>query len=1741
MLVEELAAILVPTPGTILRKLVAHRRGSPVPAARMGRLLAFERERQLREREAPRVAVAISPDGTPAKPQQLAVGSWRLARRVVSSDSERGRAAYIGAHLCRRALDHPVLGEALQPDALALARAIGVQIDGGPHDAEDWSELNAAFIAAQPLAGPESLSPEQHRAEDALEASGLSPTALFFGSEGPAGSSGSLDLQLALVPDEGEPFDELVRRRAGPERARETLAFLQEWGTLCDELGRPPTVDDYATRWATTAAEARRRTTAFGEVVPEGSPDAIWRLLNEGGSGAEERPAFARIVSRRVLAGAEPPQLAGYFLSSLERQLSDALAKRLRDARLVPLAEPAGAALEATRLFALADCAFNEWVPRALRSLGIQAENEVRDLEEIGLLSSPHAAKLAAERLGSCWRRQREPRVREALSRTQRLTRLCAELDLANPPDGVAPLLPGASLGAAALAASAETGALDVVAAARTALNLLSADDPWRARRPTAPRAVTRSPEWVDATALDQLSDRLEARDLLPELIRRLLAASPNVTWWEMRAGVGIGDPGYDGRVEASFGDAWIPPGQSVWELSTATDVGGKARRDLRKRIEDPAVADPNTATFVFVTSRIWRGGHEAARRWLEEGPWKEIRVIDAETLAAWLQEYPGVHLWISERLGMHPQRARTLADWWARLAARTQPAIPAALLLAGREGEAAELRRKIEAPESTTAVRARSREEAIAFVAAALGADDRRRVVPGEPVIVTDPEVFERLISQPGHGLLIVAFDAPEAPLAAGGHPVVVTLGAGHPQRPESIQLPRVSRTAAADALRDAGLSFNRAEALAVVARRSFTALQRRMSPLPNTAMPDWAREKPATVAALATVGTWTEGDADMSIAAEIAALSAAELESELKRLTTVEDPPFIESGGRWLTISPEDLWEMVGRALDRPALGRWQAAALRVLGEQDPVLDLPPEERAMAGLRGVRREFSETLRNGLARSAALLGARGDHPLSEEEVHAGARVRELVHELLDLPSSEQLYRRWCALSSLLPALAEGAPEQFLDVLERDLRQEAPALAATLDDREADPLFSSSPHTGLLWALEVLAWSPDHLTRVALALGRLAELDPPEARLANRPASSLRDILLPWLPQTTASVEQRCEAIDALRMRHPDVAWRLCLDLLPTFGGSSSGTRPPLFRDWQREGEQPDQEEWWGMVEASTARVLADVEREPGRFPAAVEHLAGLTRAGREQLLGMLGGLDAATLTDEDRQALWRKLLDEAGRHGSFPEAEWALPREIVIRMREIADRLEDRSSPARYARLFDWHPDLPDVDREDLPAYDAAVDEARGVAVREVHERHGDTGLLALVEASPLPGYVGKAVAEVAGDAAREVAFECLGAEGRRGEFVRGWIAAMERRFGTSWVELALQEVRALDPEAQADFVLALKATPATWELLGRLGPEAAEHYWRRLNPHLIDGAGATRAAEEFLAREELWRALEVLAFALHQKVSPPVKLVERALWMPIERPDLDPRQVRAADVGELLDYLGAEEADADDLARLEWQYYGLLRNQRTPRALVAAMTSSPELFVQLVEIVYRADEEEPEGSGDSEEAPDPAMASQAWSVLHQVRAFPGQDESGGVDATELRGWVSRARELLAASGRREIGDQTIGQLLARGPAGGDGVWPCEPVRDLLEELDSEQFAIGMRIGRYNQRGPTMRAVYAGGEQEHELAQRYAAEATTLQPRWPAAAALLRDLAQSYEHDARRHDEEAERRQDAN
>jgi hypothetical protein len=250
------------------------------------------------------------------------------------------------------------------------------------------------------------------------------------------------------------------------------------------------------------------------------------------------------------------------------------------------------------------------------------------------------------------------------------------------------------------------------------------------------------------------------------------------------------------------------------------------------------------------------------------------------------------------------------------------------------------------------------------------------------------------------------------------------------------------------------------------------------------------------------------------------------------------------------------------LGNRLTDDDLDRFEAVAKSVLGERDPKLELPKEERYAASIHNKELKHSPLLRKGLAETLALMGSRPQALSACSMGKAETTAILVVRSLLNKADWE----RWASLDSHLPLLAEAAPDEFLDAVESVLVDLSSTPFHELFAQEGTAGIGGGNYmSGLLWALEGLAWNSDYLPRVSLILADIASVDP-GGNWLNRPANSLADIFLPWHVQTTAPFEKRKNAIETVLREQPEVGWSLILALLPHSHGFTSGCHRPVWR-----------------------------------------------------------------------------------------------------------------------------------------------------------------------------------------------------------------------------------------------------------------------------------------------------------------------------------------------------------------------------------------------------------------------------------------------------------------------------------------------------------------------------------------------------------------------------------------------
>jgi hypothetical protein len=1254
---------------------------------------------------------------------------------------------------------------------------------------------------------------------------------------------------------------------------------------------------------------------------------------------------------------------------------------------------------------------------------------------------------------------------------------------------------------------------------------------------------------FVTAQDLQTWAQSIDASLLLPLVVRRLVyATTPDLRHCDFPAGDGIRESGLDGITTADTGTAFVPSGAAAWELSVEKGVGAKANKDYESRTANPLELNPAATAFVFVTARTWRNKRKWAAERTAEGNWREVRAYDAHSLEQWLDLAPGVALWLSEHLGKAALGARDLRTFFDEWSRATEPALAASFLLAGRSEVASEIQEWVKQGSGILSVQAESRSEATGVVAAALSTmpeDDSERAL-SRAIVVEDVYAWRRLSRSTTPLNLIALFDGgDEIPAAVRtGHRVIIPLGAGDPSTQSGRLVPRINRGAATEALVATGVPRDRADDIAAMGHRGMTALRRSIALSPSLRVPSWSTPAAGrTLRHAVLLGAWNdEYEGDKEAVEVTSGVSYDAARGESMNACAGSDPLLRNSGSAWYLVNRLDAWKLLSRLLTKDDLNRFAEVATAVLTSPNPAFDLQDEERWMAGILGERPKYSGLLRGAIADTLAIMaiGAPEDPAIATA---VDGCVFRVVRDTLAAANED--WRVWASLEMVLRPLAEAKPDLFLDAVDKGLQGESPILLKLFTDSDSG-LFSSSPHTGLLWALEGLAWSPGHLGRVVLALARLSEIDP-GGRLGNRPKTSLNGMFRPWLPQTSAKLDRRLQVLDSLRERSPNIAWSVLLSMLPEHHVIAFPASRPLWRDWAPDDpSRPSHQEYDSAINEVVSRLLADVGRSGTRWASVIEALPNVSAEDHSRILERIYTLDIAELDPQDGAALWTALRDLVAKHRAFPESSWAMPSGMVDKVEAVRGRFEPSDPAARFAWLFSHHPDLPEgrpTLGENWDDYFAEVERQRADALMNVADMLGSDGVIAIARAAEDAGSVGSTAAGLKSMIAREdelLSAHLASTEAKLADFAYRFALKRTKDSGKQWVITKLQSVgESWSPKQRAHVLLTLPANSENWQLVASTEPETRKSYWGLLTPYGIADDDVCEAVEQLLGTQRPNAAVTLLALRKHAVASCLPQAVQ-ALHDAgaVDSKEDAPIGSFTYHVAELLEALGSTpNVDRAELARLEWRWLPILdvRHRHEPKALHALLAGDPAFFVESITFVFRAENEERHELSEEEKE----RHHRGYALLQSWRRVPGTMQDGNVDSDVLQAWVSSARSRLAEVGRLAIGDQMIGQMLSGSGPDPDGSWPVRAVRNVIETAMSNDLEKGFEIGLYNSRGVVTKNPDAGGDKERSLASKYQRFSEAVADRWPRTAAVLRGIADTYRRDAAREDLEADLHQD--
>lgn len=600
--------------------------------------------------------------------------------------------------------------------------------------------------------------------------------------------------------------------------------------------------------------------------------------------------------------------------------------------------------------------------------------------------------------------------------------------------------------------------------------------------------------------------------------------------------------------------------------------------------------------------------------------------------------------------------------------------------------------------------------------------------------------------------------------------------------------------------------------------------------------------------------------------------------------------------------------------------------------------------------------------------------------------------------------------------------------------------------------------------SNLLWALEILAWSPEYLVHSISVLGLLEALPYERTNWTNTPINSIVSILLPWYPQTMADLEKRKNALKCLKTDNPRVFWSTLKKLLPNKTRSTSGNPRPKYLKL----EIPEE------VKVTNAEAHEC-------YVYLVELAVDTARNKNEKLIELidqLGYMYEPTLTDyldclengfefdtdENTFEVWIKLRECMAR---IEPTEGKVIYKQIDRIRQLTEKMEPTDIRVKHREwylgnryLFDkgnyanrWKM-LEDKKlsavKEIFDEYGSEEVERFGSAVKNVHDVANKLGHF--LKPKEMSSIIEKCFI---GILSKEFTINCL-------------ISFVYTQGAEKLLETSLCHM-------EDEFTLEiLSKIPFSLQLLDVINQVLDDDtaYWEKaVMPYgcYEDETEALKIiVEKLVACKRYVTAVNIIGHSECEAVIN-AECIYKLMKLAGTEESIGVETLDDYAVQKIIGWFQQQEdIDLELRSDIEFIYLPMLDeySEVRPRALNTRLSLESEYFCSLIELFYK------ERNGEKREIElNKSLSDRLYEILFQFKVTPGIDWNGNFDAKRFDYWMKTVKTWSRDNDRYEVAMHTVGSGLSYAELDEDKL-PQTAVIEELNRVENEELRRGYYLG---------------------------------------------------------------------
>lgn len=861
-------------------------------------------------------------------------------------------------------------------------------------------------------------------------------------------------------------------------------------------------------------------------------------------------------------------------------------------------------------------------------------------------------------------------------------------------------------------------------------------------------------------------------------------------------------------------------------------------------------------------------------------------------------------------------------------------------------------------------------------------------------------------------------------------------------------------------------------------------------------------------TWATIALIGRWDEhNEYDVSALEQLVGVPYGVFQHECRDLLLSHPGLLSLKNGLWKLANRKNMLENVREQYFDDTIKSAFQIASSFLTENSKQITEDGEFSIVIPASG-RFSNSDSFRSGLLEGLCILanGPQLSH-CSDNLLHT--ETSKLIRNVL----SDADWVRLVSVSDEIDFLAEMNPSAYLENLEKLIQSHPAEVKKLFPKKDNYALANWNFSTSILFTLERLAWSEESLVPCIRCLGELECLGYEQTNWANTPINTIVKILSPFSPQTRAPIDKQKNALQGLKIDHPELCWSVLTALLPQNGSyTATGSAKPRFMDIIIPDDiEISDDDRTNLFQYYIHQAITMAGSNKVRLAQLSEQTAYMLA---EDILSYLNTIETASATWDDSAKcdLWIK-LSELKYQILIDNSNTAPDTLTYNALCRTIDSVCPESIFYQHKRLYLSHFNefLADENRWE------EHEEKKQRAVEEIYKEMGLEAVIAFGNSIDALHDVGRYMGK-----------------GIDSETLKIILPKYQKGENTNFYSILLRTflhqngISALDqldlPTYDPHFVaIILKDAPFEQGLIDRIPkylPNNEALFWGiAVMPPYYPGYSDYNLREVIQVLLKYNRAPAAIDALGHniEKINIDNSLMYEILMRaPAEK---GTGQLHQYTVRKMIKYLqNTSNADIDALSEIEYVYLPWLDHHSStkPRAINYKLANNAKCFCDLMEATYKKRHE------DAVKTDLPkAVSERLFQLTFNYSNIPGTDWNGIFCSDRFKSWIAEVKAWAKANDRFEVTMQTVGNGLSHAKFNNDNVIE----RAIMEELnlaENEEMRQGYQLGVYNQRGAHW--VDPEGKPERALADKYKKRADAVeQLGYTRFAGTLREISESY------------------